>query len=121
YKLNYLDTLYGKTRLRDITSENIEDFLKSKVLDNTFSQSTLTQAKKSFTVFFNWVVKKNYLKLSPMKAVGKLKSDKDTQERLNPIQDADFDKIMNRIKELNNLNLYYFVCFVYHACIRPNE
>ncbi len=121
YKLQDIDNLFGGVHLENVKSDDIENLLKGKIKDGSYAQSTVNQAKKSYTVFFNYCLKKGLIDKSPIVEVPKLKSDKDVDERLNPINDTDFTIIMKKVKELENPNLYYFVNFIYHGCIRPNE
>lgn len=121
YKLNLIDEVYGKHDLENITTHDLETLLKEQIRKGNYSQVTLNQAKKCFNIFFNWCISAKYITESPSAGIGKLKSDKDTEERMNPFEEEDFNKIMEKIKAEDNPSLYYNINFIYHACLRPSE
>ncbi len=116
-----IDEAFGNHALENITTPQLTELLKAQIKSGSYSQSTLNQAKKCFNIFFNWCVTAKYITESPSDNIGKLKSDKDTEERLNPFEEADFNKIMERVKAEENPSLYYNINFIYHACLRPSE
>ena len=121
YKLNLIDDVYGKYALENITTHDLENLLKEQIKSGNYSQVTLNQAKKCFNIFFNWCISAKYITESPSADIAKLKSDKDTEERMNPFDEVDFNKIMDRVKAEPNPSLYYNINFIYHACLRPSE
>lgn len=121
YKLQHIVNVHGDDELIKIKKSDLEKIIKQKIKDGSYSQKTLVQAKKTYSIFFRWCVGAGHIKENPAFKLENIKSEKDIQEVLNPFEEADFDKIMTYVKALENPSLYYFINFIYHACIRPKE
>lgn len=121
-KLNVLEKLYGNTFIDGVTTHQLNNILREKVNNGSYSQKTLGDAMKTYNSFFTYALSAGYIKTNPASDISKtIKSDKDVGERNNPFEDDDFAVIMEKLKSLNNQSLYYFCCFLYHACMRPEE
>lgn len=121
YKLQHVVNVHGDDELISIKKSDLEKIVKDKIKDGSYSQNTLIQARKTYSIFFRWCVGAGHLKESPAYQMEKVKSEKDIKDFLNPFEEVDFDKIMGYVKKLENPSLYYFINFIYHACIRPKE
>lgn len=112
---------FGNTLIEEIINKNIEDLLKKKVDNNVYSQSSLLQAKKTFTTFFNYCVEHKYLKSTPLSISKSLKSQKDVDDKHVPFSESDFINILQELKKPENKLIFQFVYFIYAIHLRPKE
>lgn len=113
---------FGDYKLSSITSIQVEKIIIDKIKNKRWTQSTVKNAKNVFSSFFNWCVRARFITENPTHFMNrKITSDKDAPERYNPYSDEDFKLVLDAVKKSENKYLYLYICFIYHASLRPKE
>jgi len=119
--LSVFEKKYSNINIKSITNKNIEDLLKEKLDAGDYAQSTLTQAKKTFTTFFNFCTAEKIISSSPLNISKSLKSIKDTKDKHVPFSESDFVKILEELKKDEHRLIFNFINFIYTIHLRPKE
>lgn len=120
-KLNALSAYYPGILIADITTIKLENFIQSKIDDETYSQNSVKSAKRVFSTFFNRCIKFNFIKINPIIGFdSKIKSSKETKEQHVPFTDEDLTKILAYI-DINDKYCAFFCRMIYYTCLRPAE
>lgn len=120
-KLNALSTFYPNIILQDITTKKLENFIQSKIDDNTYAQGSVMSAKRAFNTFFNVCIKLEFLKTNPMVGFDKkIKSYKETDDKHIPYTDEDLNSILKYL-DSNDKYSAFFCRMIYYTCLRPAE
>lgn len=109
---------YGGNDISTITPEIVRDFFLFLINDEQLAKITITKYKHMLERFFNWCLKHKYLRLSPMQEIPTTTRQNDTAPR--PINEADIDKLVGRIKETDR-QLWLTVQLEYYCFLRPAE
>ncbi|RTZ04794.1 site-specific integrase [Flavobacterium sp. GSP6] len=120
-KLNALSAFYPDIMVSEITTKNLQSFIKSKINDATYGQGSVKSAKRIFSTFFNVCIQLELIKTNPFAGFdSKIKSYKETKEQHVPFSDEDLGTILNYL-DVNDKYCAFFCRMIYYTCLRPNE
>lgn len=120
-KMNALSEYFPEIIVSNITTKNLQDFIKSKITDGTYSQNSVRSAKRIFSTFFNVCTKLDLIQTNPMNGFdGKIRSIKLTEDRHVPFSDADLKTIFEYL-DVNDKYSAFFCRMIYYTCLRPSE
>lgn len=141
-KLRHLVKAYPNICLKDLTSEDIEDYIRSQIDKTEFDEkftngewltldsvtqwtpATVDAAVRIFTTFFLWCTKKkqSYISESPMKHIDKnrIKSTVEAEDTNIPYTEDDLQTVMAHLDEHDPF-VAFFCRFVYYTLLRPRE
>lgn len=120
-KLNALSSFYPNILLSDITTKNLQVFIKAKINDGTYSQASVKSAKRTFSTFFNVCIVEGLIKTSPYEGFDKkINSTKETKEQHIPFSDDDLSTIFKYL-DTNDTYCAFFCRMIYYTCLRPAE
>ncbi len=120
-KLSALLAFYPGILIKDITTRHLEDFVRSKINDSTYSPNSVKSAKRIFGTFFSVLIKLGYAQKNPREGFDKkIKSTKEIEDKHTPYTDTDMATVMNYLDA--NDKYAAFVCrMIFYTCIRPGE
>ncbi|WP_291147063.1 tyrosine-type recombinase/integrase [Flavobacterium sp. UBA7680] len=120
-KVNALSKYFPNVLLSEITTKNLQNFIKSKIDDGTYSQYSVRSAKRIFSTFFNVCIKLELIKTNPMIGFDSMiRSKKITDERHVPFSDADLKTILEYLDAHDKYSAF-FCRMIYYTCLRPSE
>jgi integrase len=120
-KLNALSSFYPNILLSDITTKNLQIFIKSKIVDVTYSQASVKSAKRTFSTFFNVCILEGLMKTNPFEGFDKkINSTKETKEQHTPFTNEDLSTIFEYLDQKDKY-CAFFSRMIYYTCLRPNE
>lgn len=120
-KVNALSKYLPDVLVSEINTKNLENFVRSKISDGTYSQDSVKSAKRIFSTFFNVCIKLNLLQINPMNGFdSKIRSNKVTKDRHIPFSDADLKTIFVYL-DANDKYSAFFCRMIYYTCLRPSE
>jgi integrase len=120
-KVNALSKHFPNILVSEITTKNLQNFIQSKISDNTYSQGSVKSAKRIFSTFFNVCIELELITTNPKIGFdARIKSSKVTEERHIPFSDADLKTIFKYL-DVNDKYSAFFCRMIYYTCLRPAE
>jgi len=120
-KLNALSAKYPGKLLRQITTSDLENFVRLKIHDGTYSHNSVKSAKRIFGTFFGVMMKLGYTQHNPRESFDKkIKSTKEIADKHTPYSDIDLKRIFEYLDEKDKYAAL-FCRIIYYTCIRPGE
>lgn len=120
-KLNALSSFYPNILLSEITTKNLQAFIRAKIADDTYGQASVKSAKRTFSTFFNVCIGEGLIKTNPYEGFDKkINSTKETKEQHTPFNDDDLSIIFKYLDQ-NDTYCAFFCRMIYYTCLRPAE
>lgn len=120
-KLTDLLATIGDVQVSEITTKDLEDFIISKVNDDSYSQLTIKFAKTTFSTFYNVLISLGYDLTNQATTINnKIKSFKETKEKHLPYNPQQVKDLMAYL-DANDPYTALFSRFIYYTFLRPNE
>lgn len=101
--------------IRQITTEDIRQYLTDYQKDHNCSNSTIDNMRRNLSSFFSWLEEENYILKSPMKRIHKIKCKKQVKKT---ISDEEIEKLRDCCKTERDLAM---VDMLYSTGIRVGE
>ncbi|WP_316826218.1 site-specific integrase [Pedobacter miscanthi] len=107
--------------LKEITTNDLQDFVIGKINDGKYSQNSVKFAKRTFSAFFVVMKELGYITENPfLKFSKRIKSTKQVMESHLPFSDEQISSIMNWMDSNNKFGAL-FCRTIYFTCLRPAE
>lgn len=139
-KLRHLVGAYPDKLLKDITTKDIETYIRGKINNSQpdrmfingkwiteqsttkWTQGTVKAAKGVFRAFFYWCIREQYITENPIKNIEqrKIRSTVRAKDTNIPYTDQDLTTLMQYL-DANDLYTAFFCRFIYSTCLRPRE
>jgi integrase len=101
-----------------ITPDTMREFFLFLINDEELARITVMKYRHMLERMFDWCVKKDYIKFSPMKDLPDTTRENDQAPR--PINEADINKLIKKIRETDR-QLWLTVQLEYYCFLRPGQ
>jgi len=120
-KLSALSANYPGKLLKDVTTNDLENFVQAKINDGTYAHNSVKSAKRIFGTFFNVMIVERYAVNNPKEGFNKkINSKKVVGDKHTPYSDEDLKRVLDYL-DANDKFTAFFCRMVYYTCIRPGE